>query len=159
MKNEKLKDCLDDALSGIGENPWLLRQVLARAESEENKPVKKRISLGTVVIAILILVLMSVGIATVSNWNVRDFLSQVDKGDHFIASPVRKDAETENVRLHVEAMIHTNHMLSFDWTIENRHPEVPVYCWVEALTVNGERVLDVSDDSESCCGFQETWLP
>ena len=36
MKNEKLKDCIDDALSGIGENPWMLRQVLARAESEEN---------------------------------------------------------------------------------------------------------------------------
>ena len=159
MKNEKLKDCLDDALSGIGENPWLLRQVLARAESEENKPVKKRISLGTVVIAILILALMSVGIAAVSNWNVQDFLSSLDKGDHFIASAVRKDAETENARLHVEAMIHTNHMLSFDWTIENKHPEVPVYCWVEALTVNGERVLAVSDDSESCCGFQETWLP
>ena len=34
MRNEQLKDRLDDALSGIGENPWLLRQVLARAESE-----------------------------------------------------------------------------------------------------------------------------
>ncbi len=33
MKNERLKESLDDALSGIGENPWLLRQVMARAES------------------------------------------------------------------------------------------------------------------------------
>ena len=29
------ENSLDDALSGIGEDPWLLRKVLARAESEE----------------------------------------------------------------------------------------------------------------------------
>ena len=83
MKNERLKDSLDDALSGIGENPWLLRQVMARAESEENKPVKKRISLGTVVIAVLVLALMSAGIAAVSQWNVLDFLRMLWGGEIF----------------------------------------------------------------------------
>ena len=74
MKNEKLKDCIDDALSGIGENPWMLRQVLARAESEENKPVKRKISFGTVLIAMLFMALMRVGTAAVTRWNVLDFL-------------------------------------------------------------------------------------
>ena len=159
MRNEKLKDRLDDALSGIGENPWLLRQVLARAESEENKPVKKRISFGTVVIALLILVLMSVGIAAVTQWNVEDFLRDLEKADHFIAAPVRQDAETDNALLHVEAMVHDDHLLALDWRIENKHPEVPMYCWIEEFTVGGIPCRSADISNKPCCGFDETWLP
>lgn len=55
MKNEKLRDCLDDALSGIQENPWLYQQVLNRAEKEE-ETVKKKLSFSFVsIIAILLL--------------------------------------------------------------------------------------------------------
>ncbi len=159
MKNEKLKDRLDDALSGIGENPWLLRQVLARAESEENKPVKKKISLGTIVIAALILVLMSVGIAAVTQWDVQAFLSGMEKGDHFIAAPILRDAETENARLHVEAMAHDNRMMSFDWTLENKHPDVPMFCWMEEFTVGGEPFRTGSIDNAGVCDFHGSWLP
>ena len=42
MMNEKLKDCLDDALSGIRENPWLYQQVLHRAERNEQIQMKKK---------------------------------------------------------------------------------------------------------------------
>lgn len=97
MKNEKLKDCIDDALSGIGENPWMLRQVLARAESEENKPVKKKISFGTVLIAMVFMALMSVGIAAVTRWNVLDFLNTEIP---YITAPVGKEAETDGAKLH-----------------------------------------------------------
>ena len=33
MKKDELKSSLDDALSGIQEDPWLLTRVLSRAES------------------------------------------------------------------------------------------------------------------------------
>ena len=60
MKNEKLKNCIDDALSDIREDPWLLGKVLSRAENKEDLPVKKKISLGTVLIVLVIVLLMSV---------------------------------------------------------------------------------------------------
>ena len=57
MKNEKLRDCLDDALSGIHENPWLFQQVLNRAESEENTQMKKKLSFSFVSVIAILLVL------------------------------------------------------------------------------------------------------
>ena len=37
MRNDKLKDCLDDAVSGIGKDPQLLGKVLSRAENGGNE--------------------------------------------------------------------------------------------------------------------------
>lgn len=56
MKNEKLRECLDDALSGIQENPWLYQQVLNRAEKEE-ETVKKKLSFSFVSVVAILLIL------------------------------------------------------------------------------------------------------
>ena len=74
MRNEKLKDCLDDALSGIRENPWLYQQVLHRAERNEQIQMKKKISFSMVLVFCLAAVTMSIAIAAVSGWSVLDFL-------------------------------------------------------------------------------------
>ena len=63
MRNEKLKDCLDDALSGIQENPWLYQQVLHRAEREENTQMKKKLSFSFVSVIAILLVLVAVAYA------------------------------------------------------------------------------------------------
>lgn len=63
MKNEKLRDCLDDALSGIQENPWLYQQVLNRAEKEENIQMKKKLSFSFVSVIAILLVLVAVAYA------------------------------------------------------------------------------------------------
>ena len=63
MRNEKLKDCLDDALSGIQENPWLYQQVLHRAEREENTQIKKKLSFSFVSVIAILLVLGAVAYA------------------------------------------------------------------------------------------------
>ena len=47
MKRNEWKLRLDDALSGIGETPWLYQQVLRRAEKED-KPMKKKITVSLV---------------------------------------------------------------------------------------------------------------
>ena len=169
MKNENLKDCLDDALSGIGENPWLLRQVLHRAESEESKPVKKKISFGTVLIIALILVLTSVGIAAVTQWNVLDFMKQWGKEASYITTEVRQTAETENARLSVESVVYDGETLAFDVTLENKHPETIMWSDMEEFTVNGRIcepavIYDGEEESdalatESLSGIQNQWLP
>ena len=164
MKNEKLKDCLDDALSGIGENPWLLRQVLARAESEENKPVKRKISFGTVLIAILLVLVMSAGVAAVTQWNVLDFLQEWGKDAAVTPAPVGQEAETEHARLRVDSAFYDGGVLAFDLTLENKDPSVPVYCWVETFTVNGKAyepgiIEHAGANMWSVCDFNEHWLP
>lgn len=63
MRNEKLKDCLDDALSGIQENPWLYQQVLHRAEREENTQMKKKLSFSFVSVIAILLILGAVAYA------------------------------------------------------------------------------------------------
>ena len=81
MNNDKLKQCLDDAASGIREDPWLLQKVLWRAENGEETQMRKKVSAGTILIALTIVWLMSIGIAAVSNWTVLDFLKDWEEED------------------------------------------------------------------------------
>ena len=172
MKNEKLKNCIDDALSDIREDPWLLGKVLSRAKNEDGMPVKKRITLGTVLIMLVIVLLMSAGIAAVSGWNVLDFLNEwEDKPAPYIMNTVQQESETENARLKVESVVYDGETLAFDMTLENKHPEVPMWCWVEKLTVNGEPCepgivcVPARSGSEDgsldvvSSGFEDQWLP
>ena len=72
MKKDELKNSLDDALSGIQEDPWLLTGCSPRAESMEDTPVKKKITFGTVQVVLTIILLMSIGIASISSLNQPD---------------------------------------------------------------------------------------
>ena len=171
MKNENLKDCLDDALSDIREDPWLPEKVLSRAENEERTPMKKRVSLGTVLIVLIIVLLMSVGIAAMCGWNVLDFLKEWEQEGPYITTTIWQEAETDDARLKVESAVYDGEKLAFDLTLENKHTEVPIWCRVEKLTVNGEACEpgvvyvparsggeDGSLDSVSN-GFEDQWLP
>ncbi|MBP5727766.1 MAG: hypothetical protein J6Y48_11900 [Clostridia bacterium] len=175
MNKDKMKKSLDDAASGIRKDPWLTQKVLCRAEKEEDIPVKRRVSAGTVLIALTVVCLMSVGIAAVSNWNVLDFLKDYGQEDAtFITATVQQEAETENARLKVDSVIYNGGTLAFDVTLENKKPDVPVWCRVDELTVNGmpyapgviydqdsvfssEDIQDVT--AYSISDFHDQWLP
>lgn len=175
MNKEKMKKSLDDAASGIRKDPWLTRKVLCRAEKEKDIPVKRRVSTGTVLIALTVVCLMSVGIAAVSNWNVLDFLKDYGQEDAtFITAAVQQESETENARLKVDSVIYNGGTLAFDVTLENKKPDVPVWCRVDELTVNGKSyepgvIYDqesVFSSSEVSCesayaisDFHNQWLP
>ena len=171
MKNEKMKDCLDDALSDIREDPWLLGKVLSRVENGEDIQMKKKVSLGTVLIALLIVLLMSAGIAAVCGWNVLDFLKEWDQEGPYITTTVQQEAETDGARLRVESAVYDGEKLAFDLTLESRNTDVPMWCWVEKLTVNGEACepgivcVPARTGSEDglltvvSSGFEDQWLP
>lgn len=163
MRNDELKNHLDDALSGIGEDPWLLRKVLERAESEEEIPVKKRISMGTVVIVLLIVLLMSAGIAGVTQWNVLDFLREWGRESAAIPTPVAQEAETDGARMRVEAALYNGESLAFDWTLENKKPEVPVWCYVDELSVDGVEYtageVPEGENISSVVDWNYRWIP
>ncbi|MBP5728659.1 MAG: hypothetical protein J6Y48_16430, partial [Clostridia bacterium] len=153
MKKDELKDSLDDALSGIKEDPWLLTRVLSRAESMEDTPVKKKIAFGTVQVVLAIILLMSVGIASIGSLNHPDSLK-----DHEIipmTTPAfsRTEAEGEFSRLWIESPVYDGSHIRFTWNLENKNPEVPMWCWVEKITCNGIEDQDLPD-----IGLEQ-WIP
>ena len=160
MRNEKLKDILDDAVSGIGEDPRLLGKVLSRAENGEDVQMTKKVSTGTLLIAAVIILLMSAGIAAVSGWGVLDFLKNEEKNTEVTPTPVGKEAETEHARMRVDSAVYDGGVLAFDWTIENKDPEVPMWCWMEKFTINGRaHESDIVNDGYFP-HFEDTqWLP
>ena len=153
MKNKELKNCLDDAVSGIGENPWLLSRVLSRAESMEDTPVKKKFAFGTVQVVLTIILLMSVGIASFSSLNRTD--SQTDNNPVSLSAPAISgmEAETEHARLKLESPVYDGTSIYLNWCLENKNPEVPMWCWAEKFSVNGIE-FDFIDYN-----LEEEWLP
>ena len=153
MKKDELKNSLDDALSGIKENPWLLTRVLSRAESMEDTPVKKKIAFGTVQVVLTIILLMSLGIASISSLNQPDSLK--DKEPIPMTTPAFSgtEAETELARLWIESPVYDGSRIRFTWNLENKKPEVPMWCWVEKITFNGIEDQDLPD-----IGLEQ-WVP
>lgn len=155
MRNEKLKDCLDDALSGIRENPWMYQQVLHRAERDEQIQVKKKISFSMVLVICLAAVTMSVAIATVSGWSVLDFLfGEREVKPDMDVMPVHQESVTDGACLKVDSAIYDGRMLAFDWYIENKQPETEMFCSVEEFTANNVPIWTDGTDS-----FDQQWLP
>lgn len=155
MTREKLKDCLDDALSGLQENPHLYRQVLARAEGEAPVQIRRKASFGMILVVLLAVVTMSAGIAAARGWNVLDFLFGFTEAQPEIdTAPIHQEAVSEGASLTVDSAVYDGRVLAFDWSIENRKPEIPMYCNVEEFTANGVRVWTDGTDS-----FDQQWLP
>ena len=160
MRNEKLKDILDDAVSGIGEDPRLLGKVLSRAENGEDVQMTKKVSTGTLLIAAVIILLMSAGIAAVSGWGVLDFLKNEEKNTEVTATPIGKEAETEHARLRVDSAVYDGGVLAFDWTVENKDPEVPMWCWLEKFDINGRaHESEIVNDGYYSHFEDNQWLP
>ena len=155
MKNEELKNRLDDALSGIREDPWLYRKVMNRAE--QKKPERKRkIRYGAVIVIALLIVTMGAAIAAVSGWNVIRYLFDGSnrKVPDVEMTTVGKEAVTDSACLKVASATYDGRMLAFDWYMENKKPEVPVYCRVKTFTGNGVRLW-----MDGCDDFEENWMP
>ena len=154
MKNEELKNRLDDAVSGIGEDPWLLRKVISRAESMEDTPVKKKLAFGTVQVVLAIILLMSVGIASLSSLNNTDSLKDNETIPMTAPAFTGSAAETELASLKLDGVpVYDGKCLYFDWTVENKNLEVPMWYTVEKLSFNGID-QDIRDANPG-----EEWIP
>ncbi len=155
MKRNEWKIRLDDALSGIGENPWLYQQVLHRAKEEE-AIVKKKISIFVIAAAMLVIVTVGAAATAVSGWNVLDFLfsGRTRETPPVAFTDISQEAAADGASLRVNSAVYDGRMLAFDYTLENKKPESPVYCRVEDFTANGARIwTDGTDD------VHEQWLP
>ena len=60
MRKEEVQKALNRSLSGLQADPWLAQRIIA---NEEEKPVKKKISVSFVFACILVVVTMSAALA------------------------------------------------------------------------------------------------
>ena len=65
ISDNEFRESLDRRLSPLQPDPWMAQKVRARAQQKEGEPVKKRLSVGTVLVLVILLLSISAGIATV----------------------------------------------------------------------------------------------
>ena len=90
-------------MSGLGENPYLARRVVAASEGEGK--VKKKLSIVMVLIVALLLPSVTALALHISGWKIADYIRNVDEGkvDHGFESGFDQNLtlDVDNVRFHV----------------------------------------------------------
>ena len=122
ISDNEFRDSLDRRLSPLQPDPWMAQKIRNRARQKEGEPVKKRLSVGTVLVLVILLLSVSVGIATVSGWDVMQFLygnrtaQRIPEVEVF---PVHREATAGGALFRVESAIYDGKKLVFDLYMEN----------------------------------------
>ncbi len=103
---ETFTESLDRRLSGFQADPWLARRIIGASEGE--KPVKK-ISLGAILAAALLCILITGAVAAALNgWNLNDFWNwQVKNGESFLPPDYEQFIENENITAKTDHAVYT----------------------------------------------------
>ena len=156
ISDNEFRESLDRRLSPLRPDPWMAQKVHSRARQKEGEPVKKRLSVGTVLVLVILLLSVSAGIATVSGWDVVRFLYggrniPMPEVDVF---PVHQEVSSDGALFRVESAVYDGKNLSFDCHFENLKPESPIFATIDEFTVNGISVSDWQLEN-----FCEQWTP
>ena len=157
ISDNEFRESLDRRLSPLQPDPWMAQKVRNRARQKEGQPVKKRLSVGTVLVLVLLLVSVSAGIATVSGWNVVRFLygsRTVQPVPDVDVIPVHQEAVSAGAMMRIESAVYDGKQLAFDWHFENTQPETPAFGRLAEFTANGIPVCDERSDY-----FDYLWMP
>ena len=99
-EQEKVQRAMNTALSGVREDPWLARRVLAQGKGE--KPMKKKISV-VVLLAAALMMITAVAFAATSWTGIADFLEKIVGGwqvnGDAIVTPVIRSCESKWLKL------------------------------------------------------------
>ena len=139
ISDAEFRETLDRRLSALQPDPWMARKVRNLARGKE-EPMKKRFSLGIVILIAILAISMSVGIATVSGWDVVRFLygdRTVQKLPEVETFPVHTEVSSGGALLRVESAVYDGKHLAFDLYFENLEPDPPIECKLDELTANG----------------------
>ena len=156
ISDNEFRESLDRRLSPLQPDPWMAQKVRNRARQKEGEPVKKRLSVGTVLVLVILLLSVSAGIATVSGWDVVRFLYggrniPMPEVDVF---PVHQEVSSNGALFRVESAVYDGKYLAFDWHFENTEPETPICGYIQVFTANGVPITGNGGDS-----FEYLWLP
>ena len=154
ISDAEFRETLDRRLSALQPDPWMARKVRNLAQGKEEEPVKKRFSLGIVILIAILAISISVGIATVSGWDVVRFLygdRTVQKIPEVETFPVHREVSSGGALLRVESAVYDGQRLAFDLYFENLEPDQPVEAKLDELTANGipvsaEKIVETIDN-------------
>ena len=153
ISDTEFRESLDRRLSALQPDPWMARKVRNLARGKE-EPMKKRVSVGIVILIAVIAISMSVGIATVTGWDVVRFLygdRTVQKLPEVETFPVHTEVSSGGALLRVESAVYDGKHLAFDLYFENLEPDPPIECKLDELTANGipvsaEKIVETIDN-------------
>ena len=153
ISDAEFRETLDRRLSALQPDPWMARKVRNLARGKE-EPMKKRFSLGIVILIAILAISMSVGIATVTGWDVVRFLygdRTVQKLPEVETFPVHTEVSSGGALLRVESAVYDGKHLAFDLYFENLEPDPPIECKLDELTANGipvsaEKIVETIDN-------------
>ena len=158
ISDTEFRESLDRRLSSLQPDPWMAQKTRARAQAKGEEPVKKRLSVGVIILIAVIAISMSVGIATVSGWDVIRFLygyRTVQKIPEVDTFPVHMEVSSDGALLRVESAIYDGRKLAFDSYLENLKPDTPIESRLVKFTANDVDLLDIVV-SGSVCNY---WIP
>ncbi len=157
ISDAEFRETLDRRLSALQPDPWMARKVRNLARGKE-EPMKKRFSLGIVILIAILAISMSVGIATVTGWDVMQFLYGNRTGQRIPeveTFPVHLEASAGGTLFRVESAIYDGRKLTFDLYMENQEPDQPIEAHLDQFTVNGISVKDQIVESS----VSNVWVP
>ena len=158
ISDNEFRESLDRRLSPLQPDPWMAQKIRNRAQQKEGEPMKKRLSVGTVLVLVILLLSVSVGIATVSGWDVMQFLygtrtaQRIPEVEVF---PVHREAVAGGALFRVESAIYDGKKLVFDLYMENQEPDQPIEARLDQFTVNGISVKEQIVES----AVSNVWVP
>ena len=129
-------------------------------KNKEDRPLKKRVSLGMLLALLLAAAMISTGFAADRPWTVLDYMLCMNLEGAYITTPVGQESETETAMLRVDSAIYDGRTLAFDWALTNKDIMIPMWASVDELTVNGQDTYWIKDSEyEPVCDFEERWIP
>ncbi len=134
-----------------------LLQSLGRNERKEYA-MKKKLFAG-VALAMAMLLTTATALAASGVWDVRSFFTDlfeapIQERMESCITEVAQTGEANHTALTITSAYWDGCNLAFDWQVENKMPEEPVYVWISDFTCNAVKIWTDGTDE-----FHEQWLP
>ena len=134
-----VQEAVDHRLSGLAENPWLARQIIASMKGEQPR-MKRKLSVSLIVVLVLMLLTLSAALALTRSPLLerlfapeetvpRDVLDQVVAPEESAVSPLGV--------LSVDELLYDGSHLHVMWTVSNPTDETLLYT-MEGFMLNGQ---------------------
>lgn len=143
MGEDELKRFVQEAvnhrLSGLAENPWLARQIIASMKGEQPR-MKRKLSVSLIVVLVLLLLTLSAALALTRSPLLerlfapeeavpREVIDQIIAPEESAVSPLGE--------LSVDELLYDGSHLHVMWTVSNPTDETLLYT-MEGFTLNGQ---------------------
>lgn len=149
FKDKQIVQCaIDDALSGIQDDPWMAQRVLRMAHEKKGKnmntkTVGKRPAIIVALTLVLVLALAATALAleypSILNWLTGNAPASTQLAS--TAQAVIGQSTADGLTISVTSIVYDGAKLAFAYELENEHPDAPVLvAAMPTVRMNGQEV-------------------